>query len=424
MKRTTHAARAAALAGAVALVLTACSGDADDTTDDGAEADPGTSDSSPLIIGSLLPVTGSLAFLGPPEVAGVDLAIQEINEAGGVNGVDVEIVHTDSGDAENMAVAIGSVDDMLSQGVHVIIGAASSSVTYGVIDTIVEAEVVQFSPANTSPGLSGYSDYYFRTAPPDSVQGNALGNLIAGDGHERVGILVFNDDYGTGLRAVVEETLVGEGVEVTYGTVGANEEFAPKQNNYEAEVQAVLATDPDAIALIAFEETAVIVPQLVQAGFDTSNLYFTDGNTANYPDLDAGVLEGAKGTIPGAFPSDEFQERLLAVDSGLTEYSYSAESYDAVILSALAAAKGGQNDAQTVQANLHAVSGADGGEECSTYADCIELIDAGEEIMYVGQAGVGPFNADNDPSSAFVGIYVYDAENTITWTEAIFGEIS
>ncbi|WP_250443398.1 ABC transporter substrate-binding protein [Actinotalea sp. C106] len=423
MKRTTHAARAAALAGAVALVLTACSGDADESSDDDA-AGGGESDGSPLVIGSLLPVTGSLAFLGPPEIAGVDLAIEEINEAGGVNGGDIEVVHGDSGDAENLAVAIQTVDDLLSQSVHVIVGAASSSVTYGVIDTVTEAEAVMFSPANTSPGLSGYSDFYFRTAPPDSVQGNALGNLVAGDGHEKVGILVFNDDYGTGLRNVVEETLVAEGVEVTYGGADANEEFAPKQNNYEAEVQAVMATDPDAIVLIAFEETAVIVPQLFQAGYDTSNLYFTDGNTANYPDLDAGVLEGAKGTIPGAFPSDEFQERLLGIDPDLTEYSYSAESYDAVILSALAAQLGGTNDAATVQANLPAASGAEGGTECATYAECVELIDDGEDIMYVGQSGVGPFNEDNDPSSAFIGIYEYDAENAITWTEAIFGEVA
>ncbi|MBO1750301.1 ABC transporter substrate-binding protein [Actinotalea sp. BY-33] len=422
MKRTTHAARAAALAGAVALVLTACSGDADESSDD--DAAGGESDGSPLVIGSLLPVTGSLAFLGPPEIAGVDLAIEEINEAGGVNGGDIEVVHGDSGDAENLAVAIQTVDDLLSQSVHVIVGAASSSVTFGVIDTVTEAETVMFSPANTSPGLSGYSDFYFRTAPPDSVQGNALGNLVAGDGHERVGILVFNDDYGTGLRNVVEETLVAEGVEVTYGGAADNEEFAPKQNNYEAEVQAVMATDPDAIVLIAFEETAVIVPQLFQAGYDTSNLYFTDGNTANYPDLDGGVLEGAKGTIPGAFPSDEFQERLLGVDPDLTEYSYSAESYDAVILSALAAQLGGTNDAATVQANLPAVSGAEGGTECTSYAECVELIDGGEDIMYVGQSGVGPFNEDNDPSSAFIGIYEYDAENAITWTEAIFGEVA
>jgi ABC-type branched-subunit amino acid transport system substrate-binding protein len=423
MKRTTHVTRAAALAGAMALVLAACGGgDGPETEGPAPEPAEGENGES-LIVGTLLPVTGSLAFLGPPEIAGVDLAIEEINAEGGTNGAAVEVEHTDSGDAENLAVAQQSVNDLISRGAHVIIGAASSSVTYGIIDTVTEAGIVQISPANTSPGLSGYSEFYFRTAPPDSVQGNALGNLIVEDGHERVGILVFNDDYGTGLRNVVEQTLTDQDVEVTYGREGQAEEFAPKQNNYEAEVQAVMASDPDAIVLIAFEETSVIIPQLVQAGYDTANLYMTDGNTANYPDLDAGVLEGAKGTIPGAFPSDEFQERLLGVDSGLTEYSYAAESYDATILAALAAVRGGSNDAQTVRDNLAAVSGAEDGSECSSFSACVQLLDSGEDIMYVGQSGVGPFNEENDPSSAFVGIYEYSEDNTIAWTRAIFGEI-
>src|SRR5690606_27242813 len=122
-----------------------------------------------------------------------------------------------------VAVATGSVEDLLSQDVHVIIGAASSSVTLSVIDTITEAGVVQISPANTAPVLSGYSEFYFRTAPPDSVQGSALANLIDKDGISKVGFLVFNDDYGTGLRDATETTLSELGVEVTYGAKGASQ---------------------------------------------------------------------------------------------------------------------------------------------------------------------------------------------------------
>src|SRR5690606_38383184 len=122
--------------------------------------------------------------------------------------------------------------------------------------------------------------------------------------------------------------------------------------------------------------------------------------------LEPGVLEGSKGTIPGANPSEEFRNKLLEVDPALVDYSYAAESYDAVILAALAAVRGGANDSATVQANLHAVSGADGGEQCSSFADCVALLKDGKDIEYIGQAGVGPFNEDNDPSSAYIGIYV------------------
>jgi branched-chain amino acid transport system substrate-binding protein len=420
MIRTTHAVQAAALAGAVALVLTACASSDDDAAS-GDESSAAT-EGSPLIIGTLLPQTGSLAYLGPPEVAGVELAVQEINEAGGVLGSDVEVVHADSSDADHAEVATQSVTDLMSQDVQVIIGAASSSVTLNVIDDITGAEIVQISPANTATSLSGYSDFYFRTAPPDTVQGSALGNLITGDGHSNIGILVFNDDYGTSLRDVVKETVETSGATVVYGNAG--EEFDPAASSFATDVTALMATSPDAVVVLAFEQTKQIIPELVAAGVDPSSIYMVDGNTADYSkDFEPGTLEGAQGTIPGAFPSDEFQARLKEVDANLTDYAYGPESYDATILAALAAVKGGATDGVTIQANMAAVSGADGGEECSTFADCVALLDDGSDIHYVGQSGIGPFNSDNDPSSAFIGVYKYGADNKNVWVKAVEGSV-
>ncbi|WP_263121297.1 ABC transporter substrate-binding protein [Cellulomonas sp. RIT-PI-Y] len=417
MTRTTHAVQAAALAGAVALVLTACS-----SSDDSSGGETGSGDASPLVVGTLLPQTGTLAYLGPPEVAGVDLAVQEINEAGGVLGSDVEVVHADSSDADHAEVATQSVTDLLSQDVQVIIGAASSSVTLNVIDDITGAEVVQISPANTATSLSGYSDYYFRTAPPDTVQGAALGNLITGDGHANIGILVFNDDYGTSLRDVVKTTVEDAGATVVYGNSG--QEFDPAASSFATDVTALMATDPDAVVVLAFEQTKQIIPELVAAGVDPSTIYMVDGNTADYSaDFEPGTLEGAQGTIPGAFPSDDFQARLKEVDPNLSDYAYGPESYDATILAALAAVKGGATDGPTIQANMAAVSGADGGEECKTFSDCVALIEDGSDIQYVGQAGIGPFNEDNDPSSAFIGVYQYGADNKNVWVKAVEGTV-
>ena len=421
MIRSTHAVRVAALAGATALVLTACGGSGDsgdDATDGGTAA--GSADA--LIIGTLLPQTGSLAYLGPPEIAGVGLAIKEINEAGGVLGKDVVQEDADSSDADHAEVATQSVTDLLSKKVQVIIGAASSSVTLNVVDDITAAKVVQISPANTATKLSGYSPYYFRTAPPDTVQGAALGNLITGDGHSNVGILVFNDDYGTSLRDVVQETVEGAGGTITYGLKG--QEFDPAASSFDSDITALLATNPDSVVVLAFEQTKQIIPALVGAGVDPSTIYLVDGNTADYSaDFQPGTLEGAQGTIPGAFPSDEFQARLKTVDANLKDFAYGPESYDATILAALAAVKGKGTDGETIQKNLAAVSGANGGEKCKSFADCVELLDDGKDIQYKGQAGVGPFNADNDPSSAFIGVYKYGADNKNVWVKAVEGSV-
>ncbi|AEE45960.1 ABC transporter substrate-binding protein [Cellulomonas fimi] len=421
MIRSTHAVRAAALAGAAALILAACSGGgegSDDATEGG-----GGDTAAPLKVGTLLPQTGSLAQLGPPEIAGVDLAVEEINEAGGVLGSEVEAVHTDSSDAEHAEVATQSVQDLISQDVSVIIGAASSSVTRNVIDDITGSKIVQISPANTATDLSGANDFYFRTAPPDTVQGSALANLILGDGAVNPGILVFNDDYGTSLRNVVEKVVTDSGATLAYGSEG--QEFDPNETNYASIVGNALAAQPDAIAIIAFTtQTPLIIAELAAQGYDMSKVYFVDGNLTQFgEEFQPGLLEGAQGTLPGAFPSDEFQERLLGINPDLSDFSYAAESYDATILAALAAVKGGATDGETIQANLPAVSGADGGEKCATYAECLELLDAGEDIDYEAQSGVGPFNEDNDPESAYIGVYTFGADNKYTFTKSEFGEV-
>ncbi|WP_454777991.1 ABC transporter substrate-binding protein [Georgenia muralis] len=420
MIRRTTAFRTSALAVAVTLTLAACgSAEGDD--------EPGTPEESSsaeaLVLGTLLPQTGSLSQLGPPEIAGVDLAVEEINEAGGVLGADVTVSHTDSSDADNAQVATQSVTELISEEVAVIIGAASSQVTLNVIDDVVGAEIVMVSPANTSATLSGYSEFFFRTAPPDTVQGDVLGNLILGDGHANLGILVFNEDYGTGLRDVVQGVVEGAGGTVTYG--GPGEEFDPTEQNFSTIVGNALDTSPDAIAIIAFTtQTPLIIAELVNQGFDMSKVYFVDGNLQNFgDDFDPGTLEGAQGTQPGVFPSDEFRERLMGVDPDLKDFNYAAESYDATMLAALAAVRGGATDGPTIQANMAAVSGAEGGTECTGFEECAALLEDGEEIVYQAVSGVGPFNADNDPSAANIGVYLFDGENNNSFQRVEFGEI-
>ena len=275
--------------------------------------------------------------------------------------------------------------------------------------------------------LSGYDDFYFRTAPPDGIQGDALGNLSRPDGYQKIAFIVFNDAYGIGLRDVVQTTIEAAGGEITYGAKDASQEFPPAQTSFSAEVSGALATNPDAIVVLAFDETKSIVPELQNAGWDMSKVYLTDGNTSSYGDaFPAGTLEGAKGTIPGNDPDAGFKDRLKgwydsAEGAELTDFSYGAESYDAVILSALAAIKGGATDPVTIQANLAAVSGANGGTECTTYEECVAALDAGDEIDYNGPSGAGPFDDENDPSSAFVGIYQYDGENNISLIDTVEG---
>lgn len=230
-----------------------------------------------LKIGTLLPKTGSLAFLGPPEFAGVQLAIKDINDAGGVLGKPVEYVEGDSGDTDNK-VAPTTVATLLGQNVDAIIGAASSSVSLSVIDTITTAGVVMFSPANTSPKFTDYPSkgLYFRDAPSDLLQGPVLADVIIGDGKSKVYILAMNDDYGTGLAASLKDGLEGGGA-----TVLGTKIYDPKAADYSAEVQAAKDADPDAIAIIGFDESSKIIAKAIEQGLKPSTFYGVDGNMGN-----------------------------------------------------------------------------------------------------------------------------------------------
>lgn len=232
-----------------------------------------------LKIGSLLPETGSLAFLGAPEFAGVEYAISLLNAAGGILGKPVEYVQGDSGDTTTDTASI-TADRLLGESVDAIIGAASSSVTLTVIDKITAAGVIQFSPANTSLKLVTYADkgLYFRNAPPDDLQGSVLAEIIAGDGVASAYILALDDAYGTSLATVIEEVLTASGV-----TVLGTKIYDPAATTFDAEVGEIVAANPDAIVLITFDEGSRILRTMVEQGIGpkVKKVYGVDGNMGN-----------------------------------------------------------------------------------------------------------------------------------------------
>lgn len=368
-----------------------------------------SSSSGTFVLGGLFPQTGSLAYLGPAEVAAYKLATEDINAAGGVLGKDITTAMADTSDADHAEQNTSGAESVLGKNPSVIIGPPSSSVVKNVYKEITEAKIPIISNGATSTNFSGLSPYFFRTVPPDTVQGAVLGSVIAQDGVQKLAIAVFNDEYGTSLRDVVSKTVSDAGATVVYGE---KDTFDPSETNFASMVTAIKATNPDAVLVIAFDQTKALVKELAAQGIDTHKLYMVDGNTADYSaTLDPGLLKGTTGTIPGAHASDAFQGRLKGIDSKLTDFTYAAETYDAAILAALAAQKGGKTDGETVQKNLPAVSGASGGTACTTYKDCLALVKEGKGIEYKGQSGIGPFNADNDPGTANIGVYKFDQNN-------------
>ncbi len=394
-----------------ALVLAGCAG--------GGAASPSESSGASggdltLKIGTVLPQTGSLAFLGPPEEAGVQLAVNEVNEAAA--GITIDATFGDSGDADNKAFET-TVPKLQSAGVSAMIGAASSGVTKLFLDSNVSEGIITFSPANTSPDFTTWDDngLYWRTAPSDLLQGEVLGNLIAEDGHKNIAILYQNDAYGTGLNSVVKEVFEASG-----GTVVAEASYNDGDASFDAQVATIAAAKPDAVVLITFDQFATIAPLLVNAGLPAKDFYLVDGNLKQWGADVSVSLEGAKGTTPGPVLSDDFQERLNDAwvaegNADLTDFSYAAESYDAVVLLALASLAAGSTDAADIAGKLQEVSGGSGdGTSCTTFKECADIINGGGTADYDGYSGGIAFDDAGDPTEATIGVFQFGADNMHT----------
>ena len=415
--RPTPAWRTAAVLATASLALTACGGSSSNDASSGDSSSSSAPSSSAaakgdgtFTVGTLLPQTGDLAFLGPPEFAGVQTAVDDINAAGGVLGKDVVQVKADSGDG-TPDIAGAQTDKLLDANADVVVGAASSSVSLSVIDKITGAGVVQFSPANTSPALDDAKtdpkNLYFRTAPSDVLQGAVMANTVIEDQKNNVAILARQDSYGELLAGQIEK-----GIKAGGGNVATKQLYSADAQNFTAEVNKVAASKPDAVILVAFDETKKIIPSLIAKGVGPKNLqtYFVDGNTADYSgDFAKGTLKGVKATYPGAELTSDFRARMLKTNPKLKDFTYGPESYDATVLSALAAVEAKTDDPTTFAPDIIKVS--KDGTACSTFEECAALLKKGTDIDYQGVSGPCDLGDTGSPTKATIGIFQYADSN-------------
>ena len=353
----------------------------------------------PIKIGTLIDTTGDLAVFGPPIVLATDLAAQLINEAGGVYGRPIEMIHRDSGTSPQIATdaasALVNVD-----GVEAIVGSLSSGVTLAVAESVtIPNGAVLVSPASTSPAISNLddNDTVFRTTVSDALQGVIAAQLASQLGYDNVATLYINNAYGEGLATVFQETFEDLG-----GSVSAAVPIESGQASYASELRQASQGGATVLMAMSYPETAGVYLREAVEGQYFEDFMFVDGtkNQEMFEALGADNFEGNYGTAPGApgTPTQEdFQSLYASKLEGDPSSLFISEAFDATAILALAIAKANSEDGDDIKAAMREVANAPGEKVGpGDLPEALRLIHEGKDIDYVGAAGDQDFDENGD----------------------------
>ena len=216
------------------LSLTACG----DSGAPAASSAPAAGDSDdPIVIGVISPNTGALAAYGNGIVTGVDLAVKEINAAGGILGRPVEVIKTD--DQSDPTECLNAFNSLVSQGVGLIIGSATSGCTSAITDAANEEEVCLLSPTATADSITTEDDFIFRACYADSFQGAIAAAYAKQAGYDKVGVVYCAADvYSKGLFDSFSSACAEYGIEVAASESTASLDVQDYTNQFTSMVTA------------------------------------------------------------------------------------------------------------------------------------------------------------------------------------------
>ncbi len=367
------------------LAMAACDdGSATGTTTSVAAA-PTTTVARPndgvLRIGVLLPNSGSAAAFGRPLIAAAELAVREINAAGGVLGNEVELEFRDEG--ATTPLALQAARELIDLDVDAIVGPASSNVALGVLEHIVSAGVVACSPTASSLALDAFPDdnLFFRTIPSDSLLAAALADQIEQTGQPSVAIAFIDDPYGRPLAAALEAEAHARNL-----TVVASVGYDASDDDRSDVAAELLSAEPAVVAVIGDRDHGMDV--VAATGEASRDVMFVVNDAMRAPlsqqvrqRMRAATLDDIVGVAPPARTNSE----AFAAAMGDANGPYAVNAYDCVNLLALASAQTLSDAPHDIAEAMSAASS--GGSACATFAHCAALLAEGRNVDYNGPDG-------------------------------------
>jgi len=245
----------------------------------------------PVTIGVVLPLTGNTSEYGQRAKRGIELAAEDLRSS----GVDVRIiVEDDEGSSQKGVAAVTKLLDV--DGTKFVIGAVSSTVTLSILPVTDRKGALLFSPASSSPKLSGASPLFLRNWPSDVYEASALARYAAERGIERVVILYVNNDYGLGLQDEFTKTFVAPGRAVV-----ATEAYPLDARDFRAVIAKHRAVDGPGVAwyLAGYhKDMALATKQIREGGVNAQILADADYGIPETLEIAGAAAEGALYSSP------------------------------------------------------------------------------------------------------------------------------
>jgi branched-chain amino acid transport system substrate-binding protein len=252
---TIRAGKFLAMAAVTALVAAGCAEGEPDAPVDGAAPEEETDE--PIKIGAVLDITGAGASLGVPERNTLEILAEALNEAGGINGREVELIIEDNQSTED-AAARAATDLIQSEEVDILLGASRTGPSLAMRPIAEQAEIPMISLAANAAIVDG-SEWVFKTAQNDVVVIERIIADAAEKGYQTLALARDASGFGEGVPELFDEVGSEAGVEII-----AVEEFAPDATDFTAQMVNLRDTDADAVVIWGIPPAAAVAQQSYQ----------------------------------------------------------------------------------------------------------------------------------------------------------------
>ena len=357
------------------------------------DPDPTSTVKPDINLGAVMDLSGALSGIGSAIRDGIVLAVEQVNANGGIDGAKVNLIVEDGKtDATAGFEAVKKLATL--NGCKVIIGPMISGAVLASGEWAAQNKVLLISPSATSPAITNqaWRQFFFRTAPSDTLQGKAMAKLITDAGYKKVAIVVQNTQYGVGIADTVTALIAGK------ATVVSTIKYDATKLDYLSDLQAVKAANPDVVIHAGYEDDAQIVfKQAAQVGLDTAQWITSEGVKADKTITDAQAAAFMAKCVIGTNPvapeglalaatfAQQYQARF-----GKAPGTYNDFSYDAANLVLKAMQNVGATDSTKIAAEVLRIAknyaGVSGTITFDQYGD---RQDATFEVWKVVQSGTG-----------------------------------